>query len=329
MAVTAADAAAPTPSLVGEPPPAASGGAVDRRRVTLQAAWAQIEADEQAEREQAAERERALAEDAERGRAPHGRPPKDPQAALERARARLQAALARERRDGDASSRRRVRKARAALEQAEQRAREHASEPDRVRLANVTDPDSRIMPVSGGGWVQGYNAQAIATPGGIVLACHVSQSTVDTPLYQPMTDTLAHTLTAAAITDPVGLVLADAGYWSHANAAARGPDRLIATTSSYKQRQAARQHGPASGPPPDDATPEQAMQHRLRTPEGAAAYKQRSATIEPIFGERKHNHGMRGFRRRGLGAANSEWALMNLAHNLLKLRGHRQATATA
>ena len=71
------------------------------------------------------------------------------------------------------------------------------------------------------------------------------------------------------------------------------------------------------------------MEHRLRTPEGAAAYKQRSATIEPVFGERKHNRAMRGFRRRGLPAANSEWALMGLAHNLLKLRQHRTAAATA
>jgi hypothetical protein len=70
------------------------------------------------------------------------------------------------------------------------------------------------------------------------------------------------------------------------------------------------------------------MQHRLRTPEGAAAYKQRSATIEPVFGQRKHNTGMRSFRRRGLQAADSEWAFMNLAHNLHKLyRHHRRAAA--
>ena len=179
------------------------------------------------------------------------------------------------------------------------------------------------------GWVQGYNAQAIASASGIVLACQVSQSAADTPLYAPMTDTLASTLAAAGVTDAVGLVLADAGYWSHDNAAAPGPDRLIATTSGHKQRQAARQLGPASGPPPDGATPEQAMEHRLRAPHGAATYKLRSCTIEPVFGERKHNRAMRGFRRRGLPAAQSEWALMNLAHNLLKLREHRTANATA
>jgi transposase len=328
MAITAADAGAAASPLEGEPALAGPGGASGRRLAALEAALAVIEAGEQAERAQAAERARALAEDAERGRAPHGRPPKGPQAALRRAQAAHAAARARERLGDDATARRRVRKTRAALEQADQRAREHAREPTSARRANVTDPDSRVMTLRGGGWVQGYNAQAIANTRGIVLATEVSQSAADTPLYQPMTDKLANTLAAAGIPDPVGIVLADAGYWSHANHAAPGPERLIATTSGHRQRQAAREHGPASGPAPDQATPEQAMQHRLRTPEGAAAYKQRSATIEPIFAERKHNRAMRGFRRRGLPAANSEWALMNLAHNLLKLREHRTATAT-
>jgi transposase len=328
LAVTAADGGAAPQPLDGEAPPAAPGGARGRRLARLQAALAVIEAEDEAERERAREKGQALAEDARRGRAPHGRPPKDPLVALERAQAAHEAALAREQAEGTATARRRVRKARAALEQAEQRARVHAGEPALARRANVTDPDSRIMNTHNG-WVQGYNAQAIASASGIVLACQVSQSAADTPLYAPMTDTLASTLAAAGVTDAVGLVLADAGYWSHDNAAAPGPDRLIATTSGHKQRQAARQLGPASGPPPDGATPEQAMEHRLRAPHGAATYKLRSCTIEPVFGERKHNRAMRGFRRRGLPAAQSEWALMNLAHNLLKLREHRTANATA
>jgi transposase len=332
MALTAAEAEAAPASVLaldGEAPAGAVRGRAGRL-ARLEAAHAVLGAAAQAEREQARERADALARDAERGRAPHGRPPQDPVLALARARAAHQAALARERTEATAAARRRVGKAAAALEQAEQRAREPEPEPEAKPEANVTDPESRIMPVRGGGWIQGYNAQAIATPGGIVLATTVSQSPADTPLYQPMIDKLAATLNAAGINDPAALVLADAGYWSHENAAAPGPDRLLATTSSHKQRQAAREHGPATGPPPEGATPEEAMQHRLRTPEGAVAYKQRSGTIEPVFGQRKHNQGMRGFRRRGLQAADSEWAFMNLVHNLHKLyRHHRQATAAA
>ena len=321
LAVTATqDGAAPQP-LDGAGAPAAAGGRLAR----LQAALAVIEAEAEAEREQAREREQALAEDAKRGRAPHGRPPKDPQAARQRAEAAHDAALAREHSQGSASARRRVRKTRAALEQAEQHAREHADEPARARQANVTDPDSRIMNTHNG-WVQGYNAQAIANTRGIVLACDVSQDTGDAALYQPMMRALADTLAAAGITAPVDLALADAGYWSEANATAHGPERLIATRKDHKQRRAARDLGTTCGPPPADSTPAAAMEHRLRTPEGAAAYAKRSHTIEPVFAERKHNRAMRSFRRRGLSAAQSEWALMHLAHNLLKLREHRTAT---
>jgi Transposase DDE domain len=179
------------------------------------------------------------------------------------------------------------------------------------------------------GWVQGYNAQAIANQHQIVVACDVSQHTGDVLLYQPMMTKLAGTLAAAGITTPVGVALADAGYWSEANATAAGPERLIATLKDHKQRRAARERGQTSGPPPAGATPTDAMEHRLRTIEGAAAYAQRSCTIEPVFADRKHNHAMRGFRRRGLAAANSEWAFMQLVANLLKLRQHRTAAATA
>jgi hypothetical protein len=191
----------------------------------------------------------------------------------------------------------------------------------------VTDPDSRIMNTAHG-WVQGYNAQAIANQHQIVLACQLSQHTGDSLLYQPMMTRLTDTLAAAGITATPALALADAGYWSQTNATAPGPERLIATTTDHKQRRAARELGHTTGPPPPDAAPIDAMEHRLRTPEGAAAYAKRSHTIEPVFADRKHNHAMRSFRRRGLPAANSEWAFMHLAANILKLRQHRTATAT-
>ena len=71
------------------------------------------------------------------------------------------------------------------------------------------------------------------------------------------------------------------------------------------------------------------MEHLLRTPHGAAAYKQRSELIEPVFGDRKHNRQIRSFRRRGLSAVRSEWALIHLAGNIRKLYQHHHATATA
>jgi hypothetical protein len=215
-------------------------------------------------------------------------------------------------------------RAEAALASAEAAA---AAAPSTPGQANVTDADSRVMKTPQG-WVQGYNAQAIANRHQIVLACDVSQDTGDAQLYQPMIGVLTATLTAAGITATPDLVLADAGYWSQANATAPGPERLIATMKDHKQRRAALQLGQTTGPPPAGATAIEAMEHRLRTAEGAAAYAQRGCTIEPTFA-RKHNHAMRGFRRRGLPAAQSEWAFMNLTTNLLKLRQHRNTAPTA
>ena len=70
------------------------------------------------------------------------------------------------------------------------------------------------------------------------------------------------------------------------------------------------------------------MEHRLRTTHGAAAYAQRSHTIEPVFGDRKTNRGWRQFRRRGIDAAASEWAFINLTGNLAKLYQHHRAQNT-
>ena len=183
--------------------------------------------------------------------------------------------------------------------------------------ANVTDPQSRIMKTADG-WVQGYNVQAAVNDAQVIVACHVSQDANDVGLFQPMVELARDTLDRAGVDDPIGMVLADAGYWSDDNATADGPDRLIATTKDWKQRQAARQLGTTQGDPPDHATPLEAMEHRLRTKDGAAAYAARSHTVEPVFAI-KANHDYRRFRRRGLAAARSEWALMATVHNLGKL----------
>jgi len=343
LAATAAGEQSVQPRLDGQGAPAQPRG--PRRLGRLRAALAVIEAEEAAETAAAAKKAEAAMEGARRGRKPLGRPPKDPAAALAYTRAEHHAALAR----AQAKQQRRARKvaaadaagrrlggfapgpdralanAQVALEAAE-RAAEQA-EPAAGPQVNITDPDSRIMKTQKG-WLQGYNAQAIVNKHHIVLACEAYQDAGDVLLYEPMTAVLDAALTAAGITGAVGLKLADAGYWSDENATAAGPDRLIATTKDHKRRRAARELGQATGPPPEDACPADAMEHRLRTTEGAAAYAQRGHTVEPVFGNTKHNRGMRGFRRRGLPAAKDEWAFINLAGNMLKLRQYRASTAS-
>jgi transposase len=317
------------------------------RLARLQAALAEIEAQDAAQATEAKARADKARAAAAEGRKLTGRKPKDPHAALARAEAEHAAALvAAERRAAERAKReaaeaaagRKLRgrapgpdrvliQATAALEVARAAA---AEAPAAARVANTTDPDSRIMKTAKG-WVQGYNAQAAANEHQVVVSCAVTQDANDVGQYQPMVAKTEETLGAVGVTEPLGLVLADAGYWSEDNATAAGPDRLIATLKDWKQRRAAREMGTTTGPPPQGATPLEAMEHRLRTAEGAAAYATRSHTIEPIFGDHKENRGWTGFRRRGIDAVRSEWAFMNASHNLAKLftRQCQQQTSLA
>jgi transposase len=311
------------------------------RYARLQAALAVIDAEDRAAAAKAQQNAEAALAEAEQGRKLPGRKPKDPAAAPARAQADYAAALTR------AHAKQAEREARIAAAKAEgKRHADRTPGPDRALAraqealsaaqkaaaeqtakaprANVTDPDSRIMKTQKG-WIQGYNAQAIVDKHQIVLACEVTQNANDVELYEPMITKLAGTLDAAGIIDAVLQALADAGYWSEENATTPGPDRLIATLKDYKQRRAARELGTTTGPPPEGASTLDAMEHRLRTPEGAAAYAQRSYTIEPVFGDRKTNRGWTHFRRRGLPAARSEWAFMHLTGNLAKLYKHQRA----
>lgn len=208
---------------------------------------------------------------------------------------------------------------------AEQAAKTSASpEPVKPDRANTTDPDSRIMPTAKGGWIQGYNAQAAVNQDGVVVAAEVTNEVNDSTQCRPMMTKTRANLTKIRNRRRIGMMLFDAGYWSEANATARGPRRLIATTKSFKLREQLKEHGPTHGPSPKDATPAEAMEHRLRTPEGSALYKKRQHTIEPVFGDIKHNRGIRRFMLRGLVAVNAEWQLIATTHNLLKLAGSGQ-----
>lgn len=237
---------------------------------------------------------------------------------------------------------RRVKRARERLERARARAaatacvpaERPAGPPRRQRRrdgeecpVNLTDVDSRIMPTPGRSFVQGYNAQAAVSEDGVVIAADVTTDIRDSPWCEPMTDAVHANTAAAGFTGPVGTMLFDAGYWSNDNGAnvttlADGrPSRLIATAKSFKLRRKLRDQGPATGPPPDGASAAEAMEHRLRTIEGEALYRKRQHTVEPVFGDIKHNRGIRRFQRRGLDAVKAEWLLITASHNLLKLHG--------
>ncbi|MGH9222850.1 MAG: transposase, partial [Acidimicrobiales bacterium] len=293
------------------------------RLARLRAALGEIDAERARERQADEQRRERLADDAARGRRPRGAAPKGPGEALDRAEADVAALTARKDTAKGPLSRLEavsgLLKAQQRLTEARKAAEEAPGPPE--PQANTTDPESRIMKTSGG-WVQGFNAQVAVNEHQLVIAASVTQDGNDVGQLVPMMAAVADNAAGAGIAGDIGTVLGDAGYWSEANATAPGPDRLIATTKDWKQRRAAREMGTTCGPAPEGASTLEAMEHRLRTEEGAAAYAQRSCTVEPVFGQVKENRGIRRFMRRGLAAANSEWALICATGNILKLFGH-------
>jgi transposase len=293
------------------------------RRARLEAALVEIETQQRAADERSSvDPESEAAE----GRKVRGRKPKGVHAVARRAAADLEALKVKALSTKYANARR---KAEQKIVAAQQRADETrvaaAATPPPELKANTTDPQSRTMKTAAG-WLQGFNAQAAVNAGQIVIAAAVTQDHNDSQQLTPMMNAVQANATAAGITGQIGIVLADAGYWSDANATADGPDRLIATTKDWKQRRQARELGLTEGPPPPGATQLDAMEHRLRTLEGTTAYKLRSHTVEPVFGQIKENRGMRRFMRRGLAAAQSEWSLMCATNNIKKLFTHTNRT---
>ena len=184
---------------------------------------------------------------------------------------------------------------------------------------NFTDGDSRIMPVSGGGFEQAYNAQATVTMGSLlIVGTHVTQNPNDKQEMEPAVAELAK------LPERLGAVerlAADNGYGSAHNVEilmTAGIEPLIAVGRQRHHEALAERLAPVPEalPNPDAMS---AMQHRLKTQEGKAFYAKRKTTSEPVFGIIKEVMGFRRFLLRGLAAVKGEWRLVCLAFNLKRL----------
>jgi transposase len=186
---------------------------------------------------------------------------------------------------------------------------------------NATDPDSRNVKTPRG-WVQGYNAQAVATEGQIVIAAELTNSSADFGQLGPLVDAARRELVAVGIHDTPDVVLADAGYWHHVqmqSLAAEGLQVLVPPDAN--KRKGTR--------PGWDGGFYAFMRRVLATPAGAAHYRRRPAIIEPVFADVKFNRRIDRFLRRGRAACRSEWRLITATHNLRKLHQHRLDSAVA
>ena len=183
-----------------------------------------------------------------------------------------------------------------------------------ARKINTTDPDTRLMKRAGGKSVQGYNAQVVASPEQVILAAQVTQSHNDADQLAPMVAQAADTLREAGIQEPIGIVLADGGYWnSPAIGEVRGQGIDVLVPTQDRLRTAPRKLAPRQG---DEARRIEAV---LSRPEGQALYRRRQQIVEPVFAHIKCIRRTDRFLRRGLTACQAEWQLIAATHNLLKL----------
>ena len=184
---------------------------------------------------------------------------------------------------------------------------------------NLTDDESRIMPVAGGGFEQCYNGQAVVAAGSLlVVAAEVVQAANDKQQLQPMLNKLA---VLSGALGKVETLLADNGYFSAANVtacAAAGIDPLIAMGRQPHYPSLAERFEDTP-PPPENPTPVEAMAYRLKTPDGRTLYALRKQVPEPVFGIIKSVLGFRQFLLRGLDRVQGEWSLVTMAWNMKRL----------
>ena len=216
-----------------------------------------------------------------------------------------------------ASEDRDVRNARQALAKARadhDAARRQAPAPDPKAKASPADPSSQVMPLKKGGFDQLFNVQALATAKTqVILAITRHPSPADVAALAPLLEKARETLLAAGITDPILKALFDAGYASDANFTLDIPEQLYIAVARE-----ARQTGRSPDrPAPQTMLPSwENMTARLGTPEGRQLYRQRSATIEPVFAQLTARLG-RTLHYRG-SLIDAELALWAASHNILK-----------
>jgi len=239
----------------------------------------------------------------------------------------------------------RVRQAAARLERARQRqaqAARRAADRERSRtgpgpVRNLTDPDSRLMPVRGGGFIQGYNAQNVTSADGLIIATQLTNDAADSRWFEPMIRAAEDAAALITASRPatgqqaarIGLLLADAGYCSERNLTIPGPDRLIAVGKHRALEHAAASGGTAGRQRAGPAA--QAMARRLKTEDGLTAYRQRGHIAETPHGHIKHNLHFRQLSVRSKTSAAAEWAFTAAVYNLVKAitSGHLTTQALA
>lgn len=192
-----------------------------------------------------------------------------------------------------------------------------SEKPNDKDQVNLTDEQSRIMPMSGGGFIQSYNAQAsVENDSRLIIHNHVTQNVNDKLEIEPSLVIYNETpqLKPKAIS-------ADAGYFSQDNLELCESNNIIPYISFGKEQHNQPIQDRFKEPDilPDDPTIVEKNKYRLQTKQGKQIYAKRKSTVEPVFGIIKQIQGFRQFFLRGFQKAKGEWNLMCIGYNLKRM----------
>lgn len=193
------------------------------------------------------------------------------------------------------------------------------SGPRKKDQVNLTDEESRIMPTSGKGFEQAYNAQAaVDVDTMIIVESHVTQASNDKKEIIP---TLSALEALPVSLGKVDSILADAGYYSDTNVSSCEQANIepFIPPGREKHNQSLAERFAKQEPLPEDADSISKMRYKLRTDESRKLYAKRKSTVEPVFGIIKHVMGFRQFLLRGFESVIGEWTLVSMAWNLKRM----------
>jgi transposase/IS5 family transposase len=186
---------------------------------------------------------------------------------------------------------------------------------------NLTDPESRIMPRSGGGgFDQSYNAHAaVDTDSMLIVATRLLDTPADARQVAPMIEQLKR------LPEPLGspdTLLADAGFYSAANVQHCQAAQIQPLIARRRDQHYLPWYERLTEPAPlaESADAVERMLHRLKTPAGRALYGLRKQSVEPVFGIIKQAMRFRQFLLRGKAKVTGEWQLVSLAYNLKRMQ---------
>jgi len=222
---------------------------------------------------------------------------------------------------------------------------------------NTTDPTSQIMSTTQG-FIQGFNAQAIVTEDQFILATSVTDDQNDKNQLQPMIQELNALFSTVRTPERPHAVVADAGYYSAENMMSEtlnGVQLFLATSKERKfgdidsdegffirlDEVCRRSFNDISPTIPELAaiatgvwhffldrdTPatrpevcKTIMDTRVRSSTGRGIYRKRKVTVEPVFGNIKHNMRFKRFSLKGKENCEGEFSAAAIGHNIVKIK---------